>query len=148
MLVDDRERRVETHLFEADSDLSRAGLDVDRLDDAVKSLGGHVQCMSPRLHLLGGDRRVPNELTVEEDLRIRNVCFDTQCAEFRSGSDSCGRLSNGLTSGLPRRARPASRRFGFGVEALGPGPGVSDSRDDRDTAVVEGLSSARSLNSM
>src|SRR5688500_16353939 len=35
VLVDDRKRRVETHLFEADGDVSRARLDVDRLDDTV-----------------------------------------------------------------------------------------------------------------
>src|SRR6185369_8131511 len=92
-LVDDRQCRIETHFLEANGHLSRARLDVERLSHAVKALGGDVQRVRSRLDVLRGDWRVADELTIEEDLRIRNVSVDTQRSEFRSRRNRCGRLS-------------------------------------------------------
>src|SRR5688572_26474772 len=48
VLVDHGQRRVELHFPEANGNSSWSRFDVNRLSDAIESLGGHVQRVRPR----------------------------------------------------------------------------------------------------
>ena len=69
---------IKTNLAEANGQVARAGLDIDRLRNPVEALRGHVQLMRTWLDVLRGQRRRPDELPIDEDLRLRHIGVDAQ----------------------------------------------------------------------
>ena len=120
--------------------VARAGLDVDRLRDALESLGRHVQLVRARLDVLRDDRRSADELTIEEHLRTRDVGLDAQRPELRRAFDRRGRRLRGgrcrgrrgargaaVVSGCRSPARSLSERGASGL--LSPGDADEPTRN-------------------
>ena len=80
MLVNYGNGCLKTNFAEAKRQIARAGLDIDRLRNPVETLRGHVQLMRAWLDILRGQRRRPDELPIDEDLRLRHIGVDAQRA--------------------------------------------------------------------
>src|SRR4029453_11785601 len=90
MFVNHGNHGVEGNLAEAERQMARPGLDVDLLRAPIEALCGHVQLVSPRLDVICGERCRPDELSVDEDLRLGDVGVDSKRAGRGRGAVGAG----------------------------------------------------------
>ena len=112
MPVDHVDRRVQPDFPEPDDDLAWSRYDVDGRGEAVESLGGHIQLVTPRSDVLGDDRRRADELPIDEHLRAGNIAVDAKNSGVRRRLGHRRRVGGRGRSDRSRRA--AGRWFRSG----------------------------------
>src|SRR6185503_6734331 len=125
VLVNDVDLGIKSNFTQFDHQLARTGLDIDRLSDAFETRRRHVDLMRAQRQLVSLDRRLPDELAIDEDLSARHVALNRQKAyccrgrkswndrrRFRSGGWTATRRTLGCRCGGRRalRLRNRSRR--------------------------------------